>query len=179
MTSPSTFAFAIDLCLSQSTYAFCIRPPPFSADLRLMQSTYRLRHTLTSSPFDRLRPSGARSCPRQIAASSASKVEFSSASKDLRGKHNARRRFLGSFSPEDDDHRILRGKYKRREGKVTQVYRKKWVINCLLASITRPSRSPLAARYHYRRSLVASIHPSPAAAKHYAAKVAREARINL
>ncbi|KAL1697810.1 hypothetical protein EV121DRAFT_219058 [Schizophyllum commune] len=44
--------------------------------------------------------------------------------------------FSGSFSPEDNDHRIVRGKYKRREGKVTQVYRKKWVINRLLALIT-------------------------------------------
>lgn len=64
--------------------------------------------------------------------------------------------FSGSFLPEDNDHRIMRSKCKRREGKVTQVYRKKWVINRLLASITRRS---------------------PAAAKHYAAKVARGARI--
>ncbi|KAL1684493.1 hypothetical protein GGG16DRAFT_119747 [Schizophyllum commune] len=133
-----------------------------------------------------------RSCPRpqltpslssKIAASSASKVEFSSASKvesssaskesssaskDLRGKHNARR-FLGSFLLEDDDHRIMRGKYKRREGKVTQVYRKKWVINRLLASIT-------AARFHYP-PLAFITRRSPAAVKQYAAKVARETRI--
>ncbi|KAL1684353.1 hypothetical protein GGG16DRAFT_119933 [Schizophyllum commune] len=70
----------------------------------------------------------------KIESSSLSK-ESSSASKDLRGKHNARR-FLGSSLLEDDDHRIMRGKYKRREGKVTQVYRKKWVINRLLASTT-------------------------------------------
>ena len=44
------------------------------------------------------------------------------------------------------------------------------------SSVAR-SLSSLAARYHYRRSLVASIHRSPAAVKHYAAKVAREARI--
>ena len=29
----------------------------------------------------------------------------------------------------DDEVRIVRGKYKGREGKVTQVYRKKWVIH--------------------------------------------------
>lgn len=29
----------------------------------------------------------------------------------------------------DDEVRITRGKYKGREGKVTQVYRKKWVIH--------------------------------------------------
>jgi len=29
----------------------------------------------------------------------------------------------------DDEVRIVRGKYKGRDGKVTQVYRKKWVIH--------------------------------------------------
>ncbi|KAL1684554.1 hypothetical protein GGG16DRAFT_106892 [Schizophyllum commune] len=101
----------------------------------------------------------------KIAASSASKVEFSSASKvesssaskesssaskDLRGKHNARR-FLGSSLPEDDDHRIMRGKYKRREGKVTQVYRKKWVINRLLASTTAARLLASITALDYRR----------------------------
>ncbi|KAL1711941.1 hypothetical protein EV715DRAFT_268236 [Schizophyllum commune] len=55
----------------------------------------------------------------------------------------------GWFLLEDDDRHIMRGKYKGREGKVIQVYRKKWVINRLLASITRPSLSLPAARFHY------------------------------
>ncbi|KAL1698117.1 hypothetical protein EV121DRAFT_297546 [Schizophyllum commune] len=167
MTSSSTFAFTIDFRLhyqpthSQSTYAFCIRPPLFATDFRLSPPTSAPRSRPTGyAKHSRLRPSTAFDRPAQdhvlIAASSASKVEFSSASKvesssaskksssaskDLRGKHNARR-FLGSFLLEDNDHRIVRGKYKRREGKVTQVYRKKWVINRLLASIT-------AARFHH------------------------------
>ena len=52
--------------------------------------------------------------------------------------------------PEDNDHRIVHDKYKRREGKATQVYRKNWVVNCLLASITaarllvpRPPQNPV------------------------------------
>ncbi|KAL1749592.1 hypothetical protein FB107DRAFT_280542 [Schizophyllum commune] len=117
MTLPSAFAFAIDLGLSLSTYAFCGR------------AMLRTRVALELSSFNA--PS---SVWRKII--SASKVTSSSASKDLRGKHNARRRFLGSFLLEDDDHRIVRGKYKRREGKATQVYRKKWVISRWLASIT-------------------------------------------
>ncbi|KAL1749432.1 hypothetical protein FB107DRAFT_252842, partial [Schizophyllum commune] len=125
-TLPSTFALALDLRL-------CYRPTPFATDLRLTQSIYKLRHTLTSSPFDRPRPSGARSCPRQVSVED--RVLVAVEDQDLRGKHNARR-FLGSFLLEDDDHRILRGKYKRREGKATQVYRKKWVISRWLASIT-------------------------------------------
>ncbi|KAL1722517.1 hypothetical protein EV715DRAFT_287055 [Schizophyllum commune] len=75
------------------------------------------------------------------------------------------------FLLEDDDHRIVRGKYKGREGKVTQVYRKNSVTDPSLVYIT----AALVASI--RRSLVASIHHSPAAVKHYAAKVAREARI--
>ena len=74
----------------------------------------------------------------------------SALSKELRGKHNVRpfitgflmtiglTRIVNSFQclqtrslpiRKDDEVRIVRGKYKGREGKVTQVYRKKWVIH--------------------------------------------------
>jgi len=49
----------------------------------------------------------------------------SSLSKELRAKYNARSLPVRK----DDEVRIVRGKYKGREGKVTQVYRKKWVIH--------------------------------------------------
>jgi large subunit ribosomal protein L26e len=49
----------------------------------------------------------------------------SSLSKELRGKHSVRSLPVRK----DDEVRIVRGKYKGREGKVTQVYRKKWVIH--------------------------------------------------
>ncbi|KAF9475849.1 ribosomal protein L24, partial [Pholiota conissans] len=49
----------------------------------------------------------------------------SALSKELRSKHNARSLPIRK----DDEVRIVRGKYKGREGKVTQVYRKKWVIH--------------------------------------------------
>ena len=35
----------------------------------------------------------------------------------------------------DDEVRVVRGKYKNREGKVCQVYRKKWVIH--ITNVTR------------------------------------------
>lgn len=44
--------------------------------------------------------------------------------KDLRTKYSVRSLPIRK----DDEVRIVRGKYKDREGKVTQVYRKKWVI---------------------------------------------------
>lgn len=71
----------------------------------------------------------------------------SSLSKELRGKYNVRAStakfrkldsnlallfYLQARSlpiRKDDEVRIVRGKYKGREGKVTQVYRKKWVIH--------------------------------------------------
>lgn len=46
-------------------------------------------------------------------------------SKELRTKYSVRSLPIRK----DDEVRIVRGKYKDREGKVTQVYRKKWVIH--------------------------------------------------
>jgi len=48
-----------------------------------------------------------------------------SLSKELRGKHSVRALPIRK----DDEVMIVRGQYKGREGKVTQVYRKKWVVH--------------------------------------------------
>jgi len=53
------------------------------------------------------------------------KIMSSALSKDLRAKYNTRALPIRK----DDEVRIVRGKLKGREGKVTQVYRKKWVIH--------------------------------------------------
>jgi large subunit ribosomal protein L26e len=53
------------------------------------------------------------------------KIMSSALSKELRNKHSTRSLPIRK----DDEVRIVRGKYKGREGKVTQVYRKKWVIH--------------------------------------------------
>jgi len=53
------------------------------------------------------------------------KIMSSALSKDLRTKHSARSLPIRK----DDEVLIVRGKYKGREGKVTQVYRKKWVVH--------------------------------------------------
>lgn len=52
------------------------------------------------------------------------KIMSSPLAKDLRTKYSVRSLPIRK----DDEVRIVRGKYKDREGKVTQVYRKKWVI---------------------------------------------------
>merc|ERR1711959_469906 len=46
-------------------------------------------------------------------------------SKELRGKYNVRSLPIRK----DDEVMIVRGTYHDREGKVTQVYRKKWIIH--------------------------------------------------
>ncbi|KAF5315894.1 hypothetical protein D9611_004901 [Ephemerocybe angulata] len=53
------------------------------------------------------------------------KIMSSSLSKELRAKYNTRSLPVRK----DDEVRIVRGKFKGREGKVVQVYRKKWVIH--------------------------------------------------
>jgi len=53
------------------------------------------------------------------------KIMSAPLSKELRGKHSTRSLPIRK----DDEVRIVRGTYKGREGKVTQVYRKKWVIH--------------------------------------------------
>ena len=45
--------------------------------------------------------------------------------KELRAKHNVRAMPVRK----DDEVKVLRGKFKGKEGKVTQVYRLKWVIH--------------------------------------------------
>jgi len=46
-------------------------------------------------------------------------------SRELRAKHNTRSLPVRK----DDEVLIVRGKFKGREGKITQVYRKKWIIH--------------------------------------------------
>ncbi|CAE6408344.1 unnamed protein product [Rhizoctonia solani] len=53
------------------------------------------------------------------------KIMSASLSKELRGKYNVRALPVRK----DDEVLIVRGKYKGRDGKVIQVYRKKWVIH--------------------------------------------------
>ncbi|KAH8929228.1 ribosomal protein L24 [Atractiella rhizophila] len=60
------------------------------------------------------------------APSSERRVRMSAPlAKDLRSKHNVRSLPVRK----DDEVMIVRGTYKGREGKITQVYRKRWVIH--------------------------------------------------
>ncbi|KAJ1310301.1 hypothetical protein OPQ81_007041 [Rhizoctonia solani] len=76
------------------------------------------------------------------------KIMSASLSKDLRGRYNVRSLPVRK----DDEVLIVRGKYKGRDGKVTQVYRKKWVIHVdrvhrdKLSSSTKIAERSLSAR---------------------------------
>merc|ERR1711903_295678 len=59
------------------------------------------------------------------------KAHFTATSAELRAKYSVRSVPIRK----DDEVQIVRGTYKNREGKVTQVYRRKWVIH--IERITR------------------------------------------
>ncbi|KAG0168889.1 60S ribosomal protein L26A [Apophysomyces sp. BC1034] len=74
------------------------------------------------------------------------KIMSSSLSKELREKYNTRSIPIRK----DDEVMVVRGTYKGREGKVVQVYRKKWVIH-----IERVSREKVNGA-----TVPIGIHPS-------------------
>ncbi|KAG8929249.1 60S ribosomal protein L26B [Tulasnella sp. 419] len=67
----------------------------------------------------------SRSAHHSAPSSVRRKIMSAPLSKELRGKHHTRSIPIRK----DDVVTIVRGKYKGAEGKVTQVYRKKWVIH--------------------------------------------------
>ncbi|KAL1925448.1 60S ribosomal protein uL24 [Calcarisporiella thermophila] len=74
------------------------------------------------------------------------KIMSASLSKELREKHHARSIPIRK----DDEVLVVRGSYKGREGKVVQVYRKKWIIH-----IERVSREKVNGS-----TVPIGIHPS-------------------
>ncbi|KAJ1566788.1 60S ribosomal protein L26B, partial [Nowakowskiella sp. JEL0078] len=63
------------------------------------------------------------------------KILSASLSKELREKYHARSLPIRK----DDEIQIVRGTYKGREGKVTEVYRRKWVIHVDKISKDKPN----------------------------------------
>jgi len=77
----------------------------------------------------------------------------SALSKELREKHNTRSLPIRK----DDEVRIVRGKYKGREGKVTQVYRKKWVIHVDRVQRDKSNGSTSAIGIHPSKVIITTI----------------------
>ncbi|KAJ9101990.1 60S ribosomal protein L26B [Naganishia adeliensis] len=77
----------------------------------------------------------------------------SSLNKDLRAKHNVRSMPIRK----DDEVLIVRGKYKGKEGKVTQVYRKKWVIHVERVTKDRSNGATVQIGIHPSNVVITSL----------------------
>ncbi|KAK6903240.1 60S ribosomal protein L26-like 1 [Kwoniella mangroviensis CBS 10435] len=74
-------------------------------------------------------------------------------SKELRKQHTARSIPIRK----DDEVLIVRGKYKGREGKVTQVYRKKWVIHVDRVHIEKSNAATVPVGIHPSNVVITSL----------------------
>ncbi|EIW70156.1 60S ribosomal protein L26 [Tremella mesenterica] len=72
------------------------------------------------------------------------KIMSSPLSKDLRSKHSCRSMPIRK----DDEVLIVRGKYKGREGKITQVYRKKWVVHVERVHVEKSNAATVSVGIH-------------------------------
>ncbi|KIR28747.1 ribosomal protein L24 [Cryptococcus deuterogattii LA55] len=81
------------------------------------------------------------------------KLMSSPLSKELRKEHNARSIPIRK----DDEVLIVRGKYKGREGKVTQVYRKKWVIHVDRVHIEKSNAATSPVGIHPSNVVITSL----------------------
>ncbi|KAJ3126854.1 60S ribosomal protein L26 [Nowakowskiella sp. JEL0407] len=72
------------------------------------------------------------------------KIMSASLSKELREKYHARSLPIRK----DDEILIVRGEFKGREGKVTEVYRKKWIIHVDKISKEKPNGATVQLPIH-------------------------------
>ncbi len=100
------------------------------------------------APSDRQTKSMSRRKARRAhfqAPSSVRRIIMSSRlSKELRAKHNVRSMPVRT----DDEVKVVRGKYKGKEGKVTQCYRLKWVIHVDKVQTEKANGTSVAVGIH-------------------------------
>jgi large subunit ribosomal protein L26e len=75
-------------------------------------------------------------------------------SKELRGKHNVRSIPIRK----NDEVMIVRGTYKGREGKITQVYRSKYVIHVEKISRQKVNGQTVPIGIHPSNAVITKIH---------------------
>ncbi|CAK9783874.1 putative structural constituent of ribosome [Cutaneotrichosporon oleaginosum] len=90
-----------------------------------------------------------------FSASSGQKRKIMSAplSKELRATHGAR----SIPVRKDDEVLIVRGKYKGRDGKVVQVYRKKWVIHVDRVHVEKSNAATPSVGIHPSNVVITSL----------------------
>lgn len=82
------------------------------------------------------------------------KIMSAALDSDLRKKHNVRSMPVRK----DDEVRIVRGTYKDREGKVTQVYRKKYVIHIDKVTRDKANGASVSVGVHPSKVVITKLH---------------------
>ncbi|KAF9128702.1 60S ribosomal protein L26B [Mortierella sp. 14UC] len=82
------------------------------------------------------------------------KIMSASLSKELREKHSARSLPIRK----DDEVMVVRGSFKGREGKVVQVYRRKWVIHIERVNREKANGAAVAVGVHPSKVVITKIH---------------------
>ncbi|KAF9938590.1 hypothetical protein BGZ67_010678 [Mortierella alpina] len=82
------------------------------------------------------------------------KIMSASLSKELREKHSARSIPIRK----DDEVMVVRGSFKGREGKVVQVYRRKWVIHIERVNREKANGASVAVGIHPSKVVVTKVH---------------------
>ncbi|KAK1925120.1 putative structural constituent of ribosome [Papiliotrema laurentii] len=81
------------------------------------------------------------------------KIMSSALSKELREKHSARSLPIRK----DDEVLVVRGKYKGREGKIVQVYRKKWVVHVDRVVVEKSNAATVPVGIHPSNVVITSL----------------------
>ncbi|KAF9113630.1 60S ribosomal protein L26B [Mortierella sp. AM989] len=82
------------------------------------------------------------------------KIMSASLSKELREKHSTRSIPIRK----DDEVMVVRGSFKGREGKVVQVYRRKWVIHIERVNREKANGASVAVGIHPSKVVVTKLH---------------------
>ncbi|KAF9342677.1 60S ribosomal protein L26, partial [Mortierella sp. AD094] len=82
------------------------------------------------------------------------KIMSASLSKELREKHNAR----SIPVRKDDEVLVVRGSFKGREGKIVQVYRRKWVIHIERVNREKANGASVAVGIHPSKVVVTKLY---------------------
>eukprot|EP00310_Coccolithus_braarudii_P018565 CAMPEP_0183352372 /NCGR_PEP_ID=MMETSP0164_2-20130417/29401_1 /TAXON_ID=221442 /ORGANISM="Coccolithus pelagicus ssp braarudi, Strain PLY182g" /LENGTH=143 /DNA_ID=CAMNT_0025524787 /DNA_START=26 /DNA_END=457 /DNA_ORIENTATION=+ len=84
-------------------------------------------------------------------------IMSASLSKDLQKKYNVRSVPIRK----DDEVQVVRGNYKNRDGKVTQVYRKKYVIHIERISREKNNGATVSLGIHPSKVIITKLHMDP------------------
>ncbi|KAF9978990.1 hypothetical protein BGZ73_007877 [Actinomortierella ambigua] len=82
------------------------------------------------------------------------KIMSASLSKELREKHSVRSIPIRK----DDEVMVVRGNFKGREGKVVQVYRRKWVIHIERVNREKANGASVAVGIHPSKVVITKVH---------------------